>query len=102
MRLLAGVPPDIHDLMVTGINVPVRIGNATVMPDDVVFGVEGVYVIPPSQTQSLVDEAEVTHIQDDGTKQKFMRPNTSPPTSTAAGEIRSCSKNPNLKEKLGA
>jgi len=33
----AAVPPAIHDLMVTGINVPVRIGNATVMPGDVVF-----------------------------------------------------------------
>ena len=34
----AAVPPAIHDLMVTGINVPIRIGNATVMPGDVVFG----------------------------------------------------------------
>jgi 4-hydroxy-4-methyl-2-oxoglutarate aldolase len=68
----AAVPPAIHDLMVTGINVPVRIGNATVMPGDVVFGdPEGVYFIPPSQLQSLVDEAEVTHIHDDWTKKKF-------------------------------
>jgi len=34
----AAVPPAIQGLMVTGINVPVRIGNATVMPGDVVFG----------------------------------------------------------------
>lgn len=68
----AAVPPAIHDLMVTGINVPVRIGNATVVPGDVVFGdPEGVYFIPPSQIQSLVDEAEVTHIHDDWTKKKF-------------------------------
>jgi 4-hydroxy-4-methyl-2-oxoglutarate aldolase len=68
----AAVPPAIHDLMVTGINVPIRIGNATVMPGDVVFGdPEGVYFIPPSQLQSLVDEAEVTHIHDDWTKKKF-------------------------------
>ena len=68
----AAVPPAIHDLMVTGINVPIRIGNATVMPGDVVFGdPEGVYFIPPSQVQDLVDEADVTHIHDDWTKKKF-------------------------------
>ena len=68
----AAVPPAIHDLMVTGINIPVRIGNATVMPGDVVFGdPEGVYFIPPSQVQSLVDEADVTHIHDEWTKKKF-------------------------------
>ena len=31
----AAVPPAIHDLMVTGINVPIHIGGATVMPGDV-------------------------------------------------------------------
>ena len=68
----AAVPPAIHDLMVTGINVPVRIGNATVMPGDVVFGdPEGVYFIPPSQVKDLVDEADVTHIHDEWTKKKF-------------------------------
>ena len=68
----AAVPPAIHDLMVTGINVPVRIGNATVMPGDVVFGdPEGVYFIPPSQVKDLIDEADVTHIHDEWTKKKF-------------------------------
>ena len=68
----AGVPPAIHDLMVTGINVPIRIGSATVMPGDVVFGdPEGVYFIPPGQVQDLVDEADVTHIHNDWTKKKF-------------------------------
>jgi len=68
----AAVPPAIHDLMVTGINVPIRIGSATVMPGDVVYGdPEGVYFIPPSQVQSLVDEADVIHIHDEWTKKKF-------------------------------
>lgn len=68
----AAVPPAIHDLMVTGINVPIRIGNATVLPGDVVFGdPEGVYFIPPSQIQDLMDEADITHIHDDWTKRKF-------------------------------
>jgi regulator of RNase E activity RraA len=31
-------PPAIHSVMVTGIDIPVRIGNTTVMPGDVVFG----------------------------------------------------------------
>jgi regulator of RNase E activity RraA len=68
----AAVPPAIHDLMVTGINVPIRIGNATVLPGDVVFGdPEGVYFIPPSQVKDLVDEADVTHIHDEWTRKKF-------------------------------
>ena len=65
-------PSAIHDLMVTGINVPVHVGGATVMPGDVVFGdPEGVYFIPPSQLQDLVDEADITHLHDDWTKKKF-------------------------------
>ena len=59
-------------LIVTGINVPVRIGKATVMPGDVVFGDrEGVYFIPPHLVQDIVDEAEITHIHDVWTKLKF-------------------------------
>ena len=41
-------PPAIRNVMVTGINVPVRVGNTTVLPGDVVLGDrEGVYFIPP-------------------------------------------------------
>ena len=29
----SAVPPAYHDLMVTGINIPIRIGGVTVMPD---------------------------------------------------------------------
>ena len=65
-------PPAISGLMVTGINVPVRIGNATVMPGDVVFGDrEGVTFIPPQAAQRLVDEAKTTHIHDEWTRKKF-------------------------------
>ena len=65
-------PPAIHSVMVTGINVPVRIGNTTVMPGDVVFGdKEGVSFIPPHLVQGIVDEAQVTHIHDEWTKKKF-------------------------------
>jgi len=66
------VPPAIHDLMVTGINVPVRIGHTTVMPGDIVFGDrEGVYFIPPALVQDVLDQADITHIHDDWTKLQF-------------------------------
>jgi 4-hydroxy-4-methyl-2-oxoglutarate aldolase len=68
----SATPPAIHDLMVTGINVPVRIGSTTVMPGDVVFGDrEGVYFIPPHLVKEVVDTADVTHIHDEWTKKKF-------------------------------
>jgi regulator of RNase E activity RraA len=66
------VPPAINNVMVTGINVPVRIGHVTVMPGDVVFGDrEGVYFIPPHLVKEIVDEAEITHVHDEWTKKKF-------------------------------
>jgi regulator of RNase E activity RraA len=66
------VPPAISNVMVGGINIPVRIGRATVLPGDVVFGdKEGVYFIPPHLVQEIVDEAEITHVHDEWTKKKF-------------------------------
>jgi len=68
----AAVPPAIRGFMVTGINVPVRIGKATVLPGDVVFGDrEGVTFIPPHQVQRFIDTARITHIHDVWTKKKF-------------------------------
>ena len=65
-------PPAIHNMIVTGINIPVRIGNTTVMPGDVVFGDrEGVYFIPPHLVKDIVDEADITHIHDEWTRKKF-------------------------------
>lgn len=66
------VPPAIRGVMVTGINVPVRIGKATVMPGDVVFGDrEGVTFIPPHQAQGFIDRGVITRIHDEWTKKKF-------------------------------
>lgn len=66
------VPPAINNVMVSGINVPVRIGKATVLPGDVVLGDrEGVYFIPPHLVQDIIDEAEITHVHDEWTKKKF-------------------------------
>ena len=51
---------------------PVRIGNTTVMPGDVVFGdKEGVSFIPPHLVQGIVDEAQITHAHDDYLKQRL-------------------------------
>lgn len=66
-------PSAIRDVILTGINVPIRIGSATVMPGDVVLGDRtGVYFIPPHMLQEIVDKAEVTHIHDEWTKNKFL------------------------------
>jgi regulator of RNase E activity RraA len=66
------VPPAINNVMVTGINVPVRIGNTTVLPGDVVLGDrEGVFFIPPHLVEDIVEQAEITHIHDVWTKKKF-------------------------------
>lgn len=65
-------PTPIGQVMLTGINVPVRIGGVTVMPGDLVVGDrEGVYFIPPQFVQEVLDKADETHIHDEWTKKKF-------------------------------
>jgi regulator of RNase E activity RraA len=66
-------PAAIKDVMVTGVNIPVRIGNATVLPGDVVLGDrEGVYFIPPEFVQKIVDRADETHVHDEWGKAKLL------------------------------
>lgn len=65
-------PTPIQNVMLTGFNVPVRIGNTTVLPGDIAFGDrEGVYFIPPHLVEEVVKRAEETKIHDDWTKMKF-------------------------------
>jgi 4-hydroxy-4-methyl-2-oxoglutarate aldolase len=65
-------PSAIANVTLTGINIPVRIGNVTVMPGDLVVGdAEGVYFIPPQLVEQVVDNADVVHIHDEWTKKKF-------------------------------
>jgi regulator of RNase E activity RraA len=65
-------PTAIREVMLTGINIPVRIGETTVNPGDLVFGDrEGVYFIPPSLVGEVLDRADVTKIHDVWTKKKF-------------------------------
>lgn len=65
-------PTAIGNVMLTGINIPVRIGETTVMPGDLVVGDrEGVYFIPPQMVQPVVDNADTIHIHDEWTRMKF-------------------------------
>ena len=65
-------PSPISNVIISGINIPVRIGKATVMPGDLVFGDrEGVYFIPPALVQDVVDNADIIHIHDEWTRMKF-------------------------------
>jgi regulator of RNase E activity RraA len=62
-------PTPIENVMLTGINVPIRIGGATVMPGDVVFGDrEGVYFVPPHLVEQIVKNADELHIHDEWTQ----------------------------------
>ncbi len=48
-----------------GINIPIRIGPATVMPGDVVLGRDGgVLFIPPQVAEQVVQYSEITHLRD--------------------------------------
>jgi 4-hydroxy-4-methyl-2-oxoglutarate aldolase len=65
-------PTPIGNVMLTGINIPIRIGGVTVMPGDMVVGDrEGVYFVPPQFVERILDQADITHIHDEWTKKKF-------------------------------
>ena len=65
-------PTAIGNVMLTGINVPVRIGKATVMPGDVVLGdEEGVFFIPPQLVKPVVEAAEAQQARDEWIKKQF-------------------------------
>jgi len=59
-------PSAIADVTLMGINVPVRIGEATVLPGDVVLGTrEGVIFIPPHLAQEVVERSEEIRLRDE-------------------------------------
>jgi 4-hydroxy-4-methyl-2-oxoglutarate aldolase len=65
-------PSAISGATLTGINIPIRIGNVTVMPGDVVVGDrEGISFIPPQALAEILDKADTTHIHDEWTRKKF-------------------------------
>jgi 4-hydroxy-4-methyl-2-oxoglutarate aldolase len=59
-------PSALENVMLTGINVPIRIGEATVMPGDIAVGdPEGVTFIPAHLAEKVADTAEMTHLVDE-------------------------------------
>jgi regulator of RNase E activity RraA len=65
-------PSAIGGATLSGINVPIRIGNVTVMPGDLVIGDrEGVSFVPPQNAQQIIDAADTTHIHDEWTRMMF-------------------------------
>ena len=87
-------PTAISNVVISGINIPVRIGGATVMPGDIMFGdAEGLYFIPPALVQPVVDNADTIHIHDEWTRMKFDEGNTSRARSTAHQGIRRSKRN---------
>ncbi len=59
-------PSALRNVMLMGINVPIRIGQVTVMPGDIaVSDPEGVTFIPPQLAEKVADHAEMDHLIDD-------------------------------------
>ena len=59
-------PSAIRNVMLMGIDVPVRIGETTIMPGDVaVSDPEGITFIPPQLCARVADEAALTHLIDE-------------------------------------
>jgi regulator of RNase E activity RraA len=66
-------PTAIEDSTLVGINTPIRIGQATVLPGDVVLGtVTGVVFVPPHLAQKVVEISEDIGMRDTFGKQRLM------------------------------
>jgi len=87
-------PTPIDNVMLTGINVPIRIGGVTVMPGDLVVGDrEGVYFIPPQFVKEVLDRADEIRVHDEWTKKKFAE------GKYKSSEIYSTPKDPKLVQE---
>ena len=65
-------PTAIADVTLIGVNVPIRIGQATVLPGDVVLGTRtGVIFIPPHLAQEVVEYSEDIRLRDQFSKQRL-------------------------------
>ena len=62
----------IGNVMLTGVNVPIRIGETTVMPGDIVLGDrEGLTFIPAKVAADVAKASKLTELHDIWTKEKF-------------------------------
>ncbi len=58
-------PTPIRNTTLAGVNIPIRIGEATVMPGDIVLGTPtGVTFIPPHLVQRIVETGEYINLRD--------------------------------------
>ena len=62
-----GVDPSaLENVMLTGINVPIRIGDVTVMPGDIAIGdPEGITFVPPQLAEKVAEDTEMDHLVDE-------------------------------------
>jgi 4-hydroxy-4-methyl-2-oxoglutarate aldolase len=59
-------PSAIREAMLTGINVPIRMGDVTVLPGDIVLSdPDGLVFIPAQLAAKVADESELTQLRDD-------------------------------------
>jgi regulator of RNase E activity RraA len=59
-------PTPIRNTTLGGVNIPIRIGEVTILPGDVVLGTPtGVTFIPPHLVKEIVETGEFTHLRDD-------------------------------------
>lgn len=70
---MRGVDPTaIADVTLAGLNIPIRIGEVTVLPGDVVLGTPtGVIFIPPHLAQEVVEYSEDIRVRDEFGKQRL-------------------------------
>jgi regulator of RNase E activity RraA len=65
-------PSSLRGASLTGVNIPVQIGDVTVMPGDIVFGNgEATFFIPPALVQELVTSFASTRSRYEWIKKKF-------------------------------
>lgn len=65
-------PTPIRNVTLAGVNIPIRIGEATVLPGDIVFGTPtGVTFIPPHLVQRIVEVGENINVRDTFGKQRL-------------------------------
>ena len=72
-------PSAIGDVTLAGVNIPARIGAATVMPGDLVLGTPtGLIFIPPHLAQEVVERADNEAMRDRFTRQRLSEGTYSP------------------------
>lgn len=90
-------PGALSQAMVTGVNVPVRIGSVTVMPGDIVLGDrDGVLFIPPHLINEVIESARSQRRRDEWVKRKFDT------GKYKSGEIYGRPADPKLREEFEA